>query len=231
MVLHGIARNAKRRRYLAISLALGRMRENIDPYPVYLHCWMITIDCIGTITFWMLLSQHLNVADIVGGAWVFVLFSCGLPVWVFMEAKSIIHDIKDETSRQIYFGGQVTPGTKASEAQARTWCLGMIAVSFFVNAYALSMLVHAGRFQQLRNLLGVALHQLRVRPVDMALLVLACSREQLPQVPVHGTSLQRLILVFRRDNCWITNAQKFWRHPSIPTSSSSCRKGGSFKGL
>ena len=140
MVLHGIARNAKRRRYLAISLALGRMRENIDPYPVYLHCWMITIDCIGTIPFWMLLSQHLNVADIVGGAWVFVLFSCGLPVWVFMEAKSIIHDIKDETSRQIYFGGQVTPGTKASEAQARTWCLGMIAVSFFVNAYALSML-------------------------------------------------------------------------------------------
>ncbi len=124
MVLHGIARNAKRRRYLAISLALGRMRENIDPYPVYLHCWMITIDCIGTITFWMLLSQHLNVADIVGGAWVFVLFSCGLPVWVFMEAKSIIHDIKDETSRQIYFGGQVTPGTKASEAQARTWCCG-----------------------------------------------------------------------------------------------------------
>ena len=112
MVLHGIARNAKRRRYLAISLALGRMRENIDPYPVYLHCWMITIDCIGTITFWMLLSQHLNVADIVGGAWVFVLFSCGLPVWVFMEAKSIIHDIRDETSRQIYFGGQVTPGPR-----------------------------------------------------------------------------------------------------------------------
>ncbi len=127
--------------YLLYTVA-GRIRkrEDIDPYPVMLHCWMITIDTIGTITFWLLLSQHMSVEDLLNGAWVFLFFSIGLPIWIVMEAQSIHHDIKDATSRKLNFGNLVKNGETVSEGQARFWCLGMVAVSFFVNMYALSML-------------------------------------------------------------------------------------------
>jgi len=117
-----------------------RRREGLEPYPVMLHCWMITIDGIGTITFWRLLLMHLSVDELVGGAWVFLFFSIGLPIWMIMEWQSIRHAIKNAESRRLNFGALVKPGTEVTEKQALVWCLGMAAVSFFVNTYALSML-------------------------------------------------------------------------------------------
>lgn len=127
--------------YLLYTVA-GRMRkrEDIDPYPVYLHCWMITMDSIGTITFWRLLAMYHTPEQLLGGAWVFLFFSIGLPIWIGMEARSIHHDIKSQESRQLNFGKLVPPGQKVTEGQARFWCLGMIAVCAFFNLYALSML-------------------------------------------------------------------------------------------
>lgn len=127
--------------YLLYTVA-GEMRktEDIDPYPVMLHCWMITIDGIGTITFWRLLIMYHTPDELFNGAWVFLFFAIGLPIWMYMEAQSIRHDVKQQTARQQNFGNLVKAGEQVSEAQARFWCLGMIAVSFFVNMYALSML-------------------------------------------------------------------------------------------
>lgn len=127
--------------YLLYTVA-GQIRktEDIDPYPVMLHCWMITIDGIGTITFWRLLAMYHTPDQLFNGAWVFLFFSIGLPIWMVMEAKNIHHDIKNATSRSINFQNMVAKGQEVTEKQARFWCLGMIAVSFFVNTYALSML-------------------------------------------------------------------------------------------
>lgn len=125
--------------YLLYTVA-GNMRKKagVDPYPVMLHCWMITIDCIGSVTFWLLLSQHCSIDELAGGAWVFLFFSIGLPIWVVMEALSIRHCINCDRERETNFGSLVKG--KATKEQARFWCFGMIVVSFFVNMYALSML-------------------------------------------------------------------------------------------
>lgn len=126
--------------YLLYTVAGGmRKKEGVDPYPVMLHCWMITIDSIGSVTFWMLLSQHCTPDELFNGAWVFLFFSIGLPIWVIMEARSIVHCIDSDRERETNFGNLVKGGV-ATKAQARFWCLGMIAISFFVNMYALSML-------------------------------------------------------------------------------------------
>lgn len=126
--------------YLLYTVAGGmRKKVGVDPYPVMLHCWMITIDSIGSVTFWLLLSQHCTVDELLGGAWVFLFFSIGLPIWVVMEARSILHCINSERERETNFGNLVKGGA-ATKEQARFWCLGMIAICFFVNMYALSML-------------------------------------------------------------------------------------------
>ncbi len=127
--------------YLLYTVA-GRVRkrEDIDPYPVYLHCWMITMDSIGTITFWRLLAMYHTKEALLGGAWVFLFFSIGLPIWICMEAMSIHHTIKSPTQRALNFSRLVKNGEEVTENQARFWCYGTIAVSAFFNLYALSML-------------------------------------------------------------------------------------------
>ena len=127
--------------YLLYTVA-GRVRkrEDIDPYPVYLHCWMITMDSIGTITFWRLLAMYHTKEALLGGAWVFLFFSIGLPIWICMEARSIHHTIKSPTQRALNFGRLVKDGEELTENKARFWCYGTIAVSAFFNLYALSML-------------------------------------------------------------------------------------------
>jgi hypothetical protein len=69
--------------------------EKVDPYPIWLHSWMITIDIIGTITFWKLAFTY-------DFFWLFLLFGIGLPIWVFMEAYCIYKGVKN--ARQEHFG-------------------------------------------------------------------------------------------------------------------------------
>lgn len=123
-----------------------RKRENIDPYPVYLHCWMITFDTLSAISSWCLLYQYHTPEQLAGGAWVFLLFSLGLPVWVFMEAKSILHTIKDEKQRSLNFRHLVPAGQKPTEKQARFWCLGTVAVCAALNLFIMSLLGGFGNF-------------------------------------------------------------------------------------
>lgn len=54
--------------YLLYVQALRIMvREKVDPYPIWLHCWMISIDFTGSIMSWQCAIEH-------DFFWVFVLF-------------------------------------------------------------------------------------------------------------------------------------------------------------
>lgn len=109
--------------YLLYVQALRIMvREKVDPYPIWLHCWMISIDFTGSIMSWQCAIEH-------DFFWVFVLFGIGLPIWVCMEAVCIYKSVKNH--RQEEFGslvkGEVTlkqgwssPSAWSSSARAST---------------------------------------------------------------------------------------------------------------
>lgn len=105
------------------------LREKVDPYPLWLHCWMISIDFTGTIMSWQCALEY-------DFFWVFVLFGIGLPIWVIMEGLCIIKSVKSH--RQEEFGslvkGEVSKGT------AWLYAVGMIAIGASVNLWAESML-------------------------------------------------------------------------------------------
>lgn len=104
-------------------------REKVDPYPLWLHCWMISIDSTGTIMSWQCAFEH-------DFFWLFVLFGLFLPVWVCMEAICIYNGVKKH--RQEEFGrlvkGEVTLKT------AWIYTIGMIIVGLSVNLWAETLL-------------------------------------------------------------------------------------------
>lgn len=115
--------------YLLYTQALKQViREKVDPYPLFLHCWMITIDSIGTVTFWVLAFKY-------HFFWLFTLMGIGLPIWVCLEATCIVYAVKHNRSED--FAG-LAKG-EVSVKQATIWALGMIALSFTVNMWMLSM--------------------------------------------------------------------------------------------
>lgn len=116
--------------YLLYVQALRIMvREKVDPYPLWLHCWMISIDITGSIMSWQCAIEH-------DFFWVFVLFGIGLPIWVCMEAICIFRSVsghrQDEFGR--LFKGEVT------KKQAWTVAIGMIIVGASVNLWAETLL-------------------------------------------------------------------------------------------
>lgn len=111
--------------YLLYVQALRIMvREKVDPYPLWLHCWMISIDGTGTIMSWMCAFQY-------DFYWVFVLFGIGLPIWVVMEAVCIVKAVNNH--RQEEFGrlvkGEVTKKT------AWIYAIGMFVVGLSINLW------------------------------------------------------------------------------------------------
>lgn len=105
-------------------------REKTDPYPLYMHCWMITIDCIGTVTAWYLMLKY-------DFYWFFTLFALCVPIWVAMEAYSIYFGVKYERGR--HFGGLVKNGGQISEGTAWFYTIGMVVLCAILNLYAMSM--------------------------------------------------------------------------------------------
>ncbi|AGK55218.1 hypothetical protein B1NLA3E_17370 [Bacillus sp. 1NLA3E] len=105
------------------------LREKVDVFPIWLHCWMITIDIIGSLTFWKLAFAY-------DFFWLFVVMGIGLPIWVCMEAICISFGVKH--NRQEEFG--LLSKEPISEKTAWIYALGMVVVAFSVNAYALAML-------------------------------------------------------------------------------------------
>lgn len=63
-------------------------------------------------------AMALTPDELFNDAWVFLFFSIGLPIWVFMEAKSIIHYTNSERERETNFGNLVKRGVAAKQ-QAR----------------------------------------------------------------------------------------------------------------
>lgn len=103
--------------------------EGIDPYPLQLHTWMITIDSIGSITFWLLAFKY-------HFFWVFVVMGIGLPIWVMMEAYSIYRAVK--YNREEEFKG--LSKSTIDEKTAWLYASGMVLMSFFINMWVLSMI-------------------------------------------------------------------------------------------
>lgn len=106
-------------------------REGKDVYPLYMHCWMLSIDFIGTLTFWTLAFQY-------DFFWMFTLYGLLLPVWMCLEIRCIVFAIKDEQTRQEEFG--LITKTPVTVGEAVLYCVGTWAVSFSVNMYILSCL-------------------------------------------------------------------------------------------
>lgn len=116
--------------YLLYVQALRIMvREKVDPYPIWLHCWMISIDFTGSIMSWQCAIEH-------DFFWVFVLFGIGLPIWVCMEAVCIYKSVKNH--RQEEFGSLV----KGEVALKQGWvvAIGMVIVGASVNLWAETLL-------------------------------------------------------------------------------------------
>lgn len=115
--------------YLLYTHALKQIiREKVDPYPLYLHCWMITIDSTSTVFNWYL-AFHYHFF------WLFVLMGIGLPIWVCLEAYCIYFGVRYH--RQEEFQG-MTKGP-VSVKQATIWALGMVAISYTINWWFFSM--------------------------------------------------------------------------------------------
>ena len=116
--------------YLLYVQALRIMvREKVDPYPIWLHCWMISIDFTGSIMSWQCAIEH-------DFFWVFVLFGIGLPIWVCMEAVCIYKSVKNH--RQEEFGSLV----KGEVTLKQGWvvAIGMVIVGASVNLWAETLL-------------------------------------------------------------------------------------------
>lgn len=105
--------------------------QKVTPYPLWIHCYMISIDIIGTITF-------VHLAFTYDFFWFFCLQSIALPIWICLEVRSIVRDIKSRDSRQVEFGRIFR--NPVTQKEAILYCLGIFAVSFCLNMYGLSML-------------------------------------------------------------------------------------------
>ena len=104
--------------------------QGVVPYPMWLHCYMMSIDLIGTITFWYLAFTH-------DFYWFFCLQGIALPIWLWMEIKSIRAGLDNPDERNNEFG-RLRPGGKISREDARFYCIGIFVCSFFLNMWAFS---------------------------------------------------------------------------------------------
>lgn len=116
-----------------LYLFAGRVakKQGAEPYPLWIHCYMISIDIIGTITFILLAFAN-------DFFWFFCLQSVALPIWIFLEIKSVYAGIKDPEARQMEFG-RLRKGP-VSEKDALFYGVGIFLVSFCINMYGLSLI-------------------------------------------------------------------------------------------
>lgn len=106
-------------------------QQKEEPYPVYMHCWMITFDFTGT-----LMSIYMWVTT--GFFWIWALWSIAFPVWMIMEAQSILRSCRSKEVRMQNFSR--TSKEPISEKTALLYCGGMILVSLVVNLWVYSLL-------------------------------------------------------------------------------------------
>lgn len=116
--------------YLLYVQALRIMvREKVDPYPLWLHCWMISIDFTGTIMSWQCALEH-------NFFWVFVLFGIGLPIWVVMEAICIVKAVNNQRQEEF---GRIVKG-EVNLKSAWLVAIGMVIVGASINLWVETML-------------------------------------------------------------------------------------------
>lgn len=105
--------------------------QGVQPYPLWIHCYMFSIDTIGVLTYlYLALTHHFY--------WYFDLQVIALAMWLMMEAKCISAGIKDKDEREFEFGRYRKGGV--SEKQAKLYCIGIFAIGFVLNMWCLSMM-------------------------------------------------------------------------------------------
>lgn len=104
------------------------LREKRSPYPIWMHCWYISGDFLGTIFFWYLAVQY-------DFFYVFVIFGIGLPLWMCLEAFNIYQAIKNEKEEQfqLYYANPVT----SNQAWSRVVAMVIFFTSFNLLVYVL----------------------------------------------------------------------------------------------
>ena len=105
--------------------------QGVQPYPLWIHCYMFSIDTIGVLTYGFLAITH-------HFYWYFDLQVIALAMWLMMEYKSISAGIKDKDEREFEFGRYRKGGV--SEKQARFYCIGIFACGFVLNMWCLSLM-------------------------------------------------------------------------------------------
>lgn len=130
---------------MAINIALGfliyinvgsiQKRDQVDCYPMNLHCCLIVWDTLCSIMCWVLMVRY-------NFFWLFTLFGILEPIWVWGEIKAIKAHIK--TSRQEEFGKYVSGPISEKQAWIYTvimlviwlcfWCSISFVLGGFYNA-------------------------------------------------------------------------------------------------
>ncbi len=117
--------------YLIYTYA-GRVakEKHVSPYPLWIHCYMMSIDTIGVITFAYLAFTY-------NFYWFFCLQCVLLAIWLRMEFKSIQAGLNNRDELQQEFGalrkGSIT------RKEAIPYCIGIYVVGFMLNAWGMSL--------------------------------------------------------------------------------------------
>ncbi len=106
-------------------------QQGVQPYPLWIHCYMFSIDVIGTATYWYLAATH-------HFFWYFCVQGIALPMWLFLEAQSIRAGIKNKDEREFEYGRYRKGGVSASKT--KLYCLGIFLIGFFLNMWGLSLI-------------------------------------------------------------------------------------------
>lgn len=113
----------------AIICMIRERSVKADPYPLFLHCWMITFDMLGTVQFTALFMQYHH--------WVFFLFMGCLPIWVVLEIVCIYRAVK--YNRQDAFG-DIFKDEEVPASKAWFYTIAMIVLSMAVNLWVCTLL-------------------------------------------------------------------------------------------
>ena len=106
--------------------------QGVQPYPMWIHAYMFSIDTIGVITF-----AYLAITN--SFYWFFVFQVIALSAWLYMEFQSIKNGLNDAEERDFEFGN-LAAGGHISREQAKKYCIGIFFAGFAVNVYLLSMI-------------------------------------------------------------------------------------------
>lgn len=106
-------------------------KQGVQPYPLWIHCYMMSIDSIGAITYGYLAFTH-------DFFWYFDFQCVALVGWLALEFMSIKKGLADAQERGFEFGNLMKGGI--TKKKATMYCVAIYVVGLFLNMYALALI-------------------------------------------------------------------------------------------